>query len=285
MAPTSPRPYNAAVFIVPAQDVGLDAVARCLDQVVAQDPMAVPVDAADVMAGEAFVAVGDDGEPCGVGWRRLLGTATVVEVRVPPRCRRRGAGGALYERLAEDRAELLASCDAGQSRVRKFLEHRGFELAAMVFLQRWDGGPEDVPRAFRSARLGPPTDAEAALALLRAAQADRWPPPTATLDELTDPEAWVQVAWVDGSPVGALSARREDDAWAVRGFGVLAEARGRGVGRALITELMRRAATDGLGVVLRTDHADEPLMAWTASLGFWTFRSWVFYRRGGTATP
>lgn len=279
MAPSLPRAYNAAVRIVPAPDVDPAAIVACLAEVVAQDPMAVPVEPAEVEASEAFAALGDDGVVCGVGWRRTVRDATVVEVRVPPRCRRHGVGGALYARLAEGRDELLASCDAGQSRVRRFLEHRGFGLTAMVFLQRWDGAPEDVPGAFRTARLTEAVDPEAALALLEAAHADGWPPPFATLSDLTDPATWVRVAWVDDQPVGVLCARHEDDVWAVRGFAVLPPWRNRGVGRALITELMRRAAADGLGVVLRTNFADETLMAWTAGLGFWTFRSWAFYRR------
>jgi hypothetical protein len=55
------------------------------------------------------------------------------------------------------------------------------------------------------------------------------------------------------------------------------------VGRALSCDLMRRAAAEGRGVVLRVHHADERQQAWTAALGFWTYRSWACYRRGPKA--
>ena len=66
-------------------------------------------------------------------------------------------------------------------------------------------------------------------------------------------------------------------AFVAGGFAVLPACRKRGVGRQLLSDLMAEAAREGLGVVLRVSHEAEQIQAWTAALGFWTYRSWCYW--------
>ena len=261
-----------------ADDVAPDDVRACLLRVERTDPMVAPADADDVLA-DAVVALDAD-RVVAVGWRHPVAEGTMVDIRVERAARRRGIGNALLERLADGHERLLASCDGAHPRAGRFLMRRGFELSGMVLLQRWDGAPEDVPRAFRTAEVREEHDFEAVVSLLGEASRDAWPPPPVSTETL-DTRDVVRVAWVDQQRVGALAAIREADAWAVLGCAVLPEARGRGVGRALLTDVMARAAGDDIGVTLRVDHEDEHVREITRALGFWTCRSWAYYARAG----
>ncbi|MCA9546491.1 MAG: GNAT family N-acetyltransferase, partial [Myxococcales bacterium] len=254
------------------------ALQRLLDDTAARDHLIVPVGVADVLAGDAWVAADAQGVPVGVGWRRD-GAAAVVDVRVHPRHRRKGIGDALLKHLLARHpgGPVVASCDAGHARAQHFVRHRGFTLKGVVFFQRWDGELEDVPRAFKNARVAVGADAAADWALLQAAAADTWPPPTVTAEDLADPAVRTRVAWVGDTPAGVVVATREADAWVAGGFAVLPACRKRGVGRQLLSDLMAEAAREGLGVVLRVSHEAEQIQAWTAALGFWTYRSWCYW--------
>lgn len=265
--------------IEPAVAVPQDAIDRCLEAIEGRDPLTIPVEFADPDRAAALVAVDGDHGVIGVGWLRPIGEAQRVEVRVLPGHRRRGVGAALFTRLEAVDQALLASCDAGQHAVRRFLEARRFAPTGVIFVQRWDGDADDVPRAFRSAALVPAADPAAAARLLAAASVDAWPAPLFGAAELADPATRVELACIDGEPVGISAARQSDGAWTVGGLAVLPWARGRGVGRSLLCALMSAAAGEGLGVVLRASHDDERLVEWTRRLGFWTCRSWVTYQR------
>jgi len=269
------------VRIHAVDDVTPEAVRACLLRVERTDPMVAPADVDDVLA-DAQVAVGAHERVLGVGWGRAVSGGTAIDIRVDRGARRRGVGNALLERLAAGRGRLLASCDGAHPRAGRFLQRRGFELSGMVFLQRWDGVPEDVPRAFRTADVRDEEDFDAVVTLLGEASRDAWPPPPVSTETL-DTRDVVRVAWFDGARVGALAAVRQEDAWAVLGCAVLPEARGRGVGRVLLTDVMARAAADGLGVTLRVDHTDEHVREITQALGFWTCRSWAHYARASGA--
>ncbi len=240
--------------------------------------MVAPTNADDVLADDPVVAVTGDDRVVGVGWRRDVPDGTVVDIRVERTARRKGAGAAILERLADGRGRLLASCDGAHPRAGRFLQRRGFELAGMVLLQRWDGAADDVPRAFRTADVRDEDDFDTVVALLGEASRDAWPPPPVSTETL-DTRDVVRVAWVGDRPVGALAAVLERDAWAVLGCAVLPEERGRGVGRVLLTDVMTRAAAEDVGVTLRVDHTDEHVREITRSLGFWTCRSWAYYAR------
>jgi GNAT superfamily N-acetyltransferase len=269
------------MLIRPATEVSPELLGAALHEIAGRDLMVAPVDAARVYDAATLVAL--EGEAiAGVGWRVRGAWGVRVDIRVHPSKRRTGVGTALLEALCGDEpGPVLASCDAGHPRARRFVEHRGFELVGIVFFQRWDGVPADVPGAFRSAELRPVSDAEAAMTMLTEASADSWPPPVVDAQQLADPAQFTRVAWLDGQRVGLVTARLVGDAWVTGGFAVLPTYRKRGVGRGLLASLMRAGAKDGQGVVLRVHHEAALVQAWTATLGFWTYRSWAHYARAG----
>jgi GNAT superfamily N-acetyltransferase len=272
-------PGVAAVEIRAADPSMRGALAECLAAIEARDPLALPVEPEVLYGGVA--AVDAAGRVLGAGWLRATDEGTCVEVRVRPGHRKQGLGAALFDRLATGQGTLVATCDAGHRSVRRFLEHRGFELLGVVFHQRWDGEPADVPPAFRTCVLRDEPDGERACAWLHEFAPGAWPRPSVAPEDLaTDPGAFARVAWADGQPAGVVLGHRDDDALAIDGLSVSPERRGRGVGRALLCDVMRRAAAEGLGVTLHVSHLDEDTLEWTSSLGFWTFRPWAWYRRG-----
>ena len=262
--------------IVAANTIPSAQIAACLAAVSARDPFVVPVPIAQVLASDAVVAL-LDGRPVAVGWRRPQGDAFIVDVRVTFEARRQGIGGALLAHL-DDGAKILVNYDVAHPRARRFVEHRGFEPVGMVFHQRWDGEPSDVPPAFKSVRISDDPDPYAILKILADASADSWPSPLVTEEELSSGQLLARIAWVGGERVGALIASSEID-WRVAGFAVLPAFRGRGIGRLLLAELMARAAAEDRGVTMRVDAANERLRAWTGGLGFWTFRTWAYYQK------
>lgn len=265
--------------IVPADSVAPHAIADCLAHVARHDLMVLPAPVAEVLADYARVAVSGD-TVIGVGWRRNTVDGTTIDVRVRPGSRRKGVGTALLDHLSQVSGPLTVSCDAGHQRAGQFVEHRGFEPVGFVFHQRWDGAPDDAPRAFKTAELRVEDDAHAALDLLHEASADGWPRPNLMAHDLSPDRIWLRSAFVDGKRVGAIAACIQEDAFAIGAFAVLPAYRNRGIGRSLLCELMKFAANQGQGVVLRVSHADERLRGWTAALGFWTYRTWAHYRRG-----
>lgn len=264
--------------IAPAHEFDPRAIAACLDATARRDPLVVPVPVEQVLTADAFAAA-QDGEIVGVAWSRRDTGGLVVEARVHPGHRRQGIGSALLEQLTDSGETVLTSCDMAHPRARRFIERRGFDLVGVVFFQRWDGEVEDVPRAFRSCELGLPTGDDDIIDLLDRAHAGSWPPPVVRAHDLATVDLWIRVARINGQAVGAIVAAADADVYSVCGLGVLPEWRGRGVGRALLCALMTRAAEDDQGVALRLDSNDEARRTWTADLGYWTYRSWAYFRR------
>lgn len=265
--------------IAPVAEFDRAAIAACLDATARRDPLVIPVDLASVFTADAFAAAIDD-EIVGVAWSRLDSSGHIVEARVHPGFRRQGVGTALLARLTDHGGVVLTSCDFAHPRARRFVERRGFDLVGVVFSKRWDGAVEDVPRAFRTCELGPPRGDDDVIAILEATHEGTWPPPIVRAHDLATVDLYIRVARIDGAPVGALVAAADADVYSVCGLGVLPAHRGRGVGRSMLCELMQRAAEDGVGVALRVDSADEYQQSWTSELGYWTYRSWAYYRRG-----
>lgn len=268
-------PENAGAW---PEGVTAAAVERCLAVIEARDPLTLPADRAALAAALVVAVARDDlGDVVGVAWRQSTPEGAQVDVRVKPGLRRHGLGTELLGVVAAGATPLWAGCDAAHPRVRRFLLHQGFTLAGVVFHQRWDGEPRDVPPAFASAHLETPTDLGMAVSLLRDASAGTWPRPAIGAAEAANGRA--RIAWHGDTPAGVLLAHRESDAWEVDGLAVLPAHRSSGVGRLLAAELMRFAAESGVGVTLRVAQDDEAGLAWSQKLGFWTYRTWAMYRR------
>jgi [ribosomal protein S18]-alanine N-acetyltransferase len=89
------------------------------------------------------------------------------------------------------------------------------------------------------------------------------------VDYLRRPDAILLVAEVDGVVVGAIAGELETDGGGVSTLGVLPEARGRGIGRALLTALLERFAATGVGRVTLGVRVDNPVaIGLYRSLGF-----------------
>jgi GNAT superfamily N-acetyltransferase len=256
-----------------------ERITGCLRAVEARDHFVAEADLDEVLESRSFVALDGADEAVGVGWTRPAEGGMKVDVRVLPAARRKGIGSELLRRIVPEDRTLLASCDAGHPRSPKFLQKRGFHQFAVVFHQRWDGDVEDVPGAFRTAEIRDEPDIEAAWVLLDEAASDAWPPPAIDAYDLTLSGAFAVTAWRNDERIGVMVGREVGDVLALDGVAVKRVERRSGVGRALLCHAMRRAATDGLGVTLRTDQADDTVLEWTRALGFWTFRAWSYFRR------
>ena len=240
----------------------------------------VELDIRHLPISTAFVGLDDEGNRVvGLGWYRSHCSERMVEIQVLPTHRRRGVGQALLERLAPPDQPVLVAADAGHPRARRFLVHRRFQQIGAVFHLRWDGELTDVPPAFRTAQITDEADPEIALSVLQQATSGVWPPLLLCADDLGQPGYCARAAWLDETRIGMLVAHQSDDDLCVDGVAVFPEHRGRGVGRALVCDLMGLAARQGFGVTLKVAQQDHATLGWCNKLGLWTFRTWAYFRR------
>jgi GNAT superfamily N-acetyltransferase len=102
-----------------------------------------------------------------------------------------------------------------------------------------------------------------------------------TPDDFLAPEGTFVVAEVDGAAVGCGAFRRHDglDVAEIKRMYVRPAARGRGVGRAVLEDLERRAAAAGYRrVVLETGARQPEAIALYASAGYREIEPYGFYR-------
>ena len=223
----------------------------------------------------AWIALVDE-TVAGIAWSRTRSHGTDLDVRVLPRYRKFGIGSALFDAVTREQPyPFYAGCDAAQTSAIHFLEKRNFKLNGAVYAQRWDGAADDVPPAFQTAQLDDATDAGLVDRVLGEAYGDHWLQPS--WDAIPDSEQLIKVAMRGHSAVGALVARITDRAVVICGLGVLASARRSGVGRMLLCSAMKEGASRGLGVAARVSADDEPTIAWTRTLGFWTYRTQIHF--------
>ena len=264
----------------------LAAVARasaCAAACAARDPLVLPVTGAALDRADALAIARMNGDDLGVAWRFDCADGAIIDARVHPTARRRGVGRALLAAVAGPHGPGVVSVDAAHRPARRALERLGFSVAGVVFHQRWDGVPEDVAGGFASATLRPAAHVDEVLTLVRAAGGGAHPRPSwarlGALATLPEDAVHLRVAQRGDASVGVVAAHRQGDAWEVDALAVLPEARRLGVGRCLLTDLMRRAAASRLGVQLRVGQANDAAASWSGGLGFWTYRTWVTYRR------
>ncbi len=246
--------------------------AATLGLVAEKDPFAVAnaEESIDWRPGYAAIV---GGESVGLGWGWETPQGPAIDLRVRPEHRRKGVGSALFDAL-DPEPGTIASCDAAHLRAQRFLRNRGFTQTGLVFIQRWDGEPEDVPPAFRTAKLSEHAPDRASRKIIQRAWGRAWPPLSPGSVQHADR---VVLAEQNGAYVGGYAARREADCWAVTACAVDRSARKGGVGRALLAELMSLAAKQGLGVSLRLDAMDSSSVEYVHGLGFWSCRSWAYY--------
>lgn len=273
--------------LLPLSQLNPSEIAACLAAVEARDPLMIHVDPDEVLRHDGLAAVERDVEGVstvlGVGWRAPMGDHTALEVRVPPGHRRKGVGSALLNALVQPGRPQVVGFDAARPRVARFLEHRGFAQAELVFHLRWDGEAADLPPGFLSARIEPESDLEAAWPLIEAVSPDH---PTFLMPELSPEDEGIEAlsAWWGSQRVGLVIFRRTllpDPVLTIEGIGVLPGFRARGVGRGLITRLMRLAADEGRGVTLAISHESEDALRWANTLGFWVYRTRAWFTWSG----
>lgn len=98
------------------------------------------------------------------------------------------------------------------------------------------------------------------------------------------PDASFAVVLVDDEPAGRLYVARLPEEVRVIDIALLPEFRGRGVGTALMDDVLAEAATRGVAVTLHV-HRDNPARRWYLQLGFTLAEDrdpYLFLRRGVT---
>ena len=266
------------IDIVTAGAVTPEKIRACLEAIGRADPLIVPPRSGS-MIGQYRIACIED-QVVGIGSLYHRAGKAEIDVRVRPEFRRKGVGSALFDVLTADiRTALHAGCDGAQRGAQAFLERRDFTLTGVLFAQRWDGAPEDVPPAFSSVQLQATRDYELTQNVLGKAYADSWFMPAIGAEDFDRDDINTWLAYRDGIPVGAAVARRSDDTVWIAGLGSLPTERRLGVGRAMLCQIMSLAAEENCGVVLLTPAEDEQSLRWTRKLGFWSYRSWSQYMR------
>ena len=268
------------VKVISAQQAPSNAIDACLNEMAQRDLFMARRRGEDVSSDTWVVLIGDD--VAGLGWARPRTIGTDIDVRVLPRFRKQGVGSALFDAVTDNLSRpWFASCDAGQTSAIEFLDGRGFKLDGAVYAQRWDGCLDDVPPAFMSATIEKSQDLPLVNDILSAAYGTHWLQPNLSI--ATDPNETLslRIARRDGQAVGALVTMAGEETIVVAGLGTVPHARQKGVGRALLCDLMKEAAHGDLGVAARIPAEDEHTAQWTRGLGFWTYRTWVYFSCDG----
>lgn len=255
-----------------------DAIGRFLTDMDRLDPLTIPGDWYLPGVGQVSAIVDRDGEILAMGWLLPRLGVLEIDVRVRPRYRGTGVGSRLFEHLTPPDQMMIAACDAAHESARRFLEGKGFTLVGVAFEQRWDGEPEDVPRAFETARLTDAQDRDVSWQIFREGMMDSWPPPPFEKRSFQCPDTRIQVAIMGADIVGVLASRRSPGTSNVGGIGVLQHARNHGVGRALLCREMAWAARKGLGVSMQVGSDNHRVLDWARNLGFWSVRTRTYYQ-------
>ena len=234
------------------------------------------------LATDAWVVLDDKGSILGYGQARRAEPEVVESWGVvDPACRGRGFGAALFDRIEARATGMLAGSSQGRFRhsinaaddaAADMLAARGLRLLRhhwhMEVVLPVPPEPRVDPPGVSVEAFDPGSDLPGLVAVLDEALADdrsyrrgrfgEW-----AGEEMSsptyDPALW-QVARVDGTLVGAVTAEASAEGW-VSFLGVLAAARGRGIGTALLHHLFATLADRGAPRALVNVDAGNPSKA------------------------
>jgi mycothiol synthase len=232
------------------------------------------------LSTDAWVAVSRAGTV--VGYGQVTRDATDVAASwgvVHPAHRGQGIGSALFERIETRALALLAgvtgarfrhAVNAGDEAAAALLRARGLRLVRHFWHMSIDlpaeFDPAPPPQGIDIRRPRAPEDLRAVHAVLDGAFADHWDYHHEPFERWAeayirvpdyDPDLW-RLAWEDKRLVGALTAVVLDDSGWVSLLGVRADARGRGIARALLRHAFAGFAARGVHSLLLVVDAENP---------------------------
>lgn len=234
------------------------------------------------LATDAWVALDDQGSVLGYGQARRTEPEVVESWGVvDPACRGCGVGVALFDRIEARATEMLAgpsqgrfrhSINAADAAAAEMLAARGLRLLRhhwhMEVVLPVPLKPRVDPPGVSVKACDPRSDLPGLVAVLDEALADDRSYRRGRFEEWAreemsspdyDPALW-QVARVDGRLVGGVTAEASAVGW-VSFLGVLAAARGRGIGTALLRHLFAGLAERGAPRALVNVDAGNPSKA------------------------
>jgi len=223
---------------------------------------------------ELLGAVGvQDGDPI-----ELLGL-------VDPAHRQQGIGRRLLEAAKQEarrrgQRELLLTVDEASAAGLAFAEAVGGRRRHAEYRMELERIPEErdwsPPLELRAATLD---DLAAFVAVLAAGFDD---PGERVRDRearrLGDPRQRAYIALLGGRPVGAIRAGAHDDGVYVTSFAVVPDLRGRGLGRQMLTRLVRQLADEGrMPIRIEVETENENALGLYRSCGFRLEQAFAYY--------
>ncbi|HEV8637970.1 MAG TPA: GNAT family N-acetyltransferase [Chloroflexota bacterium] len=224
----------------------------------------------DELLGAAGV---QDGDPI-----ELLGL-------VDPAHRRRGVGRRLLEAAKEEarrrgQPELLLTVDEASAAGLAFAEAVGGRRRQAEYRMELERIPEERDWSPRlELRPATPDDLAAFVAVLAAGFGDpRRRVRAREARRLGDPRQHAYLARLDGRPVGTIRAGEHDDGVYVTSFAVVPELRGRGLGRQMLTRLVRQLADGGRAPIrIEVETENRNALGLYRSCGFRVLQAFAYY--------
>ncbi len=225
-----------------------------------------------------------------VGYAALDGGGFEAELcgMVHPDSRRRGIGRELLEAAKaacrrDGVARLLLICEAASRSGQGFVRALGAADEFAELHLEMDARSLPASRAPTAPRLmvrqATPADADAIARVIVSAFGGDEQRVRLRLDlELFEPNARYYLGQLGDRVLGSLKVYLDGPNAGIYAFGVLADARGQGYGRELLTEVIERLRREGYGrVYLEVDLDNEPAKHLYRSVGFIETTTYVYY--------